>query len=405
MERRTDDQLEVGVAYLPAAVGPYLWHEFNADVVRRDLAAIAARRIPAIRVRLAWDAFMPTDRATSPHRMRDLEMMLGSARELGIRVVPTLFAQSFGDCVMLPAYAVDRRNPRTGVRCISDARVVPGGPRDIYTDPLMLEVQVRWIDELLAAFAHHPAIAAWDLGHDPASTIRPRRIAEMGSWAALLAERVHAQDEECRLTLGQGDVVRGRGVRLAALAAHVDALGLVLDPHRLPLPGDTTDADRAVFLVDLARELAGVAVPLRVDVEIASAEPADDEGDATERDTLAPDVARTLCDELLQRVSTSGAAGASAGAWSDWGERLLEAPPGDRRPSLARLGIVDSTGNSKPIADAWDDLAGRDRAIATPASFPVAIDVESYYANLPDSLRDLYASWQNDRGDAPAILR
>jgi hypothetical protein len=404
MERRGPDQLEVGVVYLPAAVGPYLWHEFSAEVVTRDLAAIAAHRIPVIRVGLSWDAFMPTDRAPSPRRMRDLETLLAAARELGIGVVPTLFVQSIGDSVMLPAYAIDRRAPRTGVRCITDARVVEGGPRDIYADPLMLEVQVRWLDAMLAAFAHHPAIVAWDLGHDPASTVRPRRIAEMAAWAALLAERVRAQEEECRLTLGQGDVVRGRGVRLAAVAPHVDALGLVLNPHRLPLPGDAQNAGRTVFVADLAQELAGPGVRLLVDVEVASGEPARGDGDsAPDLETLPSNVARTLCDELLQRLPSSGVAGVAAGAWSDWGVRLLESPPADRRPWLARLGIVDSTGISKLVAEAWDGLAARDRAVAVHEPLP-AVDVESYYANLPDSLRDLYTSWQGDRGDAPAIL-
>jgi hypothetical protein len=404
MERRGPDQLEVGVVYLPAAVGPYLWHEFSAEAVTRDLAAIAAHRIPVIRVGLSWDAFMPTDRAPSPRRMRDLETLLAAARELGIGVVPTLFVQSIGDSVMLPAYAIDRRAPRTGVRCITDARVVEGGPRDIYADPLMLEVQVRWLDAMLAAFAHHPAIVAWDLGHDPASTVRPRRIAEMAAWAALLAERVRAQEEECRLTLGQGDVVRGRGVRLAAVAPHVDALGLVLNPHRLPLPGDAQNAGRTVFVADLAQELAGPGVRLLVDVEVASGEPARGDGDsAPDLETLPSNVARTLCDELLQRLPSSGVAGVAAGAWSDWGVRLLESPPADRRPWLARLGIVDSTGISKLVAEAWDGLAARDRAVAVHEPLP-AVDVESYYANLPDSLRDLYTSWQGDRGDAPAIL-
>jgi hypothetical protein len=406
MERRGRDQLAVGASYLPAVVGPYLWQEFNADVVRRDLVAIAARRIPMIRLGLGWDAFMPSDRTPSQRRMRDLETLLAAARELGLRVVPTLFAQSIGNCVMLPSYAINRRAPRAGVRCITDARVVDGGPRDIYADPLMLEVQVRWLDALLAAFAHHPAIAAWDLGHDPASTVRPRRIAEMAAWAAVLAERVHAQDEECTLTVGQGDVVRGRGVRLAAVAAHVDVLGLVLNPQLLPLPGDARDAGRAIFVADLARALAGPDVPVIVEVEVASGDAERDEDDRRPADpvTLPSDVARSLCDELLQRLSASGVAGILAGAWSDWGERLLESPPADRQPWLAHLGIVDSTGNSKPIAEAWDALAGKERAVAAPAPFPVAVDVEAYYSNLPDSLRDLHAAWQGDRGDAPAIL-
>ncbi len=404
---RPGDQLEVGVTYLPAAVGPYLWQEFDPVRVAHDLAAIAARRIPVVRTLLSWDAFMPNDRVPSARRIRDLETLLNGAHELGLRVIPTLFAQSIGDCVLLPAYAIDRRAPRRGVRCVTDARVVDGGPRDIYADPLMLEVQVRWLDALLAGFAGHPAIAAWDFGNDPATTVRPRRIAEMAAWAGLLAERVHAQDEECRLTLGQGDVTSGRGVRLAALAAHVDTLGLAVRPQRLPLPGDPLDPGRALFIAELAQALAGPTAPLVVEVGIASGEIVDADSDAAaahDRVTAPPDDARRSADELLQRLVSAGVAGIHAGAWSDWGERLLEAPPADRRPWLARLGIVDSTGVSKPVAGAWGALAGREHAVASPSPYPSTIDSESYYANLPDSLLDVHASWQGDRGDGPAIL-
>ena len=407
MTRARTDQLEVGVTYVPATVGPYLWQEFPADAVMRDLAAIAARRISTVRVLLSWDAFMPTDRAPHPRRMRDLESLLSAARELGLRVILTLFAQSIGDCVMLPAYAVDRRAPRRGVRCVTESRVVAGGPRDIYADPLMLEVQVRWLTAMLGAFAGHPAIAAWDLGHDPASTIRPRRIVEMAAWAALLAERVHAAEEECRLTLGQDDVIRGRGVRLASLAEHVDTLGLVLRPQVLSLPGAPLDPDRAIFAVELALALAGTAIPLAVELGIASGdveETADGGAAAVDDVTAPPDDARRGADRVLQRLINSGVAGLHAAGWNDWGNRLTGAPPADRRPWLARLGIVDSTGISKPIAEAWDAVAGAEHAVGRASPYPPTIDVESYYANLPDSLRDLHASWQGERGTAPAIL-
>lgn len=407
MKRRSSDHVEIGVTYWPAAVGPYMWHEFPADTVMRDLAAIAARRVPVVRVLLSWDAFMPTDRGPNPRRMRELETLLGVARDLDLSVVLTLFAQSVGDCVMLPTYAIERRSPRRGVRCVTDARVVDGGPRDIYTDPLMLEVQVRWLDAMLAAFAGHPAIAAWDLGYDPATTIRPRRIADMTAWAALLSERVHAADEECRLTLGQGDVVRGRGVRLAAMAAHVDALGLVLQPQRLPLPGDPLDPGRAVFTVELAQALAGAQTPLTVEVDIASGDVVEAEaGDTAVQDhvTASPHGAFRAADQVLQRLIASGVAGLCAGAWCDWGERLADAAPADRRPWLSRRGLVDSTGVSKPIAEAWDAVVAREHALGESAPYPVSIDVESYYASLPDSLLDVHASWNAERGDAPAIL-
>lgn len=399
------DRLEVGVTYWPAAVGPYWWQEFDPLVAARDLTAIAARRIGVVRILLSWDAFMPNDRAPNPRRMHDLEALLTSARDLGIRVIPTLFAQSIGGCVLLPAYAVDRRAPRRGVRCISEARVVDGGPRDIYTDPLMLEAQVRWLDALLAGFAGHPAITAWDLGYDPASTIRPRRIAEMAAWAELLGGRVREQGQLCRLTLGHGDVTTGRGVRLGAVAAHVDALGLLVQPQRLPLPGDPLDPGRALFVVELAGVLAGVTVPLMVEVGVASGEPDDAaSGHAADRVTAAPADARRAVDELLQRLVGSGVAGINAAAWSDWGGRLREVPPADRRPWCARLGIVDTTGVPKPVAAAWDALCSREHAVGPHVSYAPGIDVDSYYASLPESLLDLYAAWQRDRGDTPAIL-
>jgi hypothetical protein len=308
---------------------------------------------------------------------------------------------------MLPAYAVDRRRPRAGTRCVTDARVVAGGPRDIYTDALMLETQVRWLDALLAGFAGHPAIAAWDLGHDPASTIRPVHIADMAGWAALLGERVRGQDERCRLTLGQADVVRGRAVRLAVLAEHIDELGMAVRPQRLPLPGDPLDPGRAVFVVELAHALAGPNATLRVDLGIASGQPVtalEGDTDAVDSVTAADDTAARRCDEMLQRLVTTGVAGVHSSAWSDWGDRLIAVPPSDRRPWLARQGIVDSTGVSKRIGDAWDAVISPERRVTERSAFPAAIDVESYYANLPDSLRDLHASWQGDRSDGPAIL-
>jgi hypothetical protein len=384
-----------------------MWHEFQAETVRRDLTAIAARRIETVRVLLSWDAFMPSDRAPNPRRMHDLEILLTMARELGLRLVLTLFAQSMGDCVMLPSYAVDRRRPRRGVRCVTDARVVDGGPRDIYKDPLMLEAQVRWLDALLAGFASHPAVAAWELGHDPASTIRPARIADIAGWAALLAERVHAQEERCRLTLGQGDVVRGRGVRMASVAEHVDELGLAVRPQRLPLPGDPLEPGRAVFVAELALALAGPSAPLVVELGIASGDTADAvSADARVIDdvTAPEDVAARGCNEMLQRLVSSGVAGVHSASWSDWGERLLDVPPSDRRPWLSRQGIVDSTGVSKLVARAWDELVTPERTVAARSPYPLTIDVESYYANLPESLLDLHASWQGDRSDGPAIL-
>ena len=106
---------------------------------------------------------MPTPARVEPARLRNLEHFLSVASELSLQVVPVLFVQTLGRCVMLPSYAIDVDARRGGVRAVTDAVTQPGGPRYVYTDQLMLEVCVRWIDELLGAFAGHPAI--FDVGH------------------------------------------------------------------------------------------------------------------------------------------------------------------------------------------------------------------------------------------------
>ena len=111
------------------------------------------------------------------------------------------------------------------MRAVTDAVTQPGGPRYVYTDQLMLEVCVRWIDEMLGAFAGHPAISMWDIGHDPAGGVRPQRIEHLRSWVALISERIHEREQRCMLSLSADDLVTARAVRPAVVASLVDVRG------------------------------------------------------------------------------------------------------------------------------------------------------------------------------------
>ena len=146
------------MTYWSREVGPYIWHEYDAARTEGELRAIRAAGHRTVRTHLLWDAFMPTPARVEPARLGNLEHFLSVAEGLSLQVVPVVFLQTLGACVMLPAYAIDVDARRRGVRAVTDAVTQPGGPRYLYTDQLMLEVCVRWIDELLGAFAGHPAI-------------------------------------------------------------------------------------------------------------------------------------------------------------------------------------------------------------------------------------------------------
>lgn len=407
------EALEVGATWLPSSSGPHCWLDFRPVAARADLAAMRAAGIATVRVHLAWDAFVPTHRQVSRHRLRDLDSLLESARALDMRCVLALFAQSFGDGILLPRYAVDRARPRRGVRVITEGTVEDGGPRDQWADTLMLEVETMWLETLLGSFAGHPAVACWDLGHDPATTLRPRRIAHLASWTELLGGMVRRHGERSRLTLGAADVLTPRGVRLATAAANVDELGLVVDPHRLGFGtvAGAPDLPGAAFIVELGHRLATVdrrVPPLHVVTGLAAAEPADLEAEeeapstapAIEWDVplLDPIEARRSAGELLGRLGDGGAAGATATAWTTLADRVALAAPIDVRPALARHGLARPDGELRPAGEPWSALARAEREASTPVAWPGSLDIEAYYANLPDSARDLLSAWRAERG-------
>jgi hypothetical protein len=390
------DHLTCGVTYWPAEVGPYLWHEFDAERTRRDMRRIAARGFAMVRVPLTWDAFVPSPRQVNRYRLRDLETLLQAAQAASLRVVPVLFAQSVGDCVMLPRYAVARDRPWPGVRVISDGIVERGGPRDVWADPLMLEVESLWLEEMLRAFANHPALLAWDLGHDPATTCRPRRIAELAMWAEMMGARVRATQDPCWMTLGAADVLTARGVRLAAVAPHVDALGIAVEPQAMALAGEALDVARVLFVLRVTQRLAGDDAPPVLCVTGLTAEPVV-AGEARPPSEIPPAAAAGAvrhAGALLEQLPDAGVPAALA-PWTDLGLRTLDAPPFDRRPWLACSGIAEAGGDLKPHGEVWSAAARRDTAAGPPQPWPAApFDVDGWYENLPDASNDLFARFR-----------
>ena len=292
------------MTYWSREVGPYIWHEYDAVRTEMDLRAIKASGHHTVRTHLLWDAFMPTPSRVEPARQRNFEHFVGVAAELSLQVIPVLFVQTLAGCVMLPAYAIDVDARRPGVRAVTDAVTQPGGPRYVYTDQLMLEVCARWIDEMLSAFAGHPAIAMWDMGHDPAGGVRPQRIEHLRAWTAMMSDRIHEREQRCMLSLGADDLVIARAVRPAEVARLVDVVGLDLSGNALAQVGGMLEPAAATFLAQLGKSLTGSA-PLFAHLHAAERSVAtgdDDEldGDAQTRRFVAGAV------ELAGRLRVRG---------------------------------------------------------------------------------------------------
>jgi len=386
----------VGLDYQPSSSGPFLWQAFDAAAVTSDLALIARAGFRRVRVGLAWDSFMPDAHGVDARRLGELDTLLRAALAEGLGVVPVLFVQAHGDCVLLPGRAVSRQGSRRGVRVLNDGLLEPGGPRDTWTDPLMIELADRWSRTMASNFAGHPAVAAWDLGDDPARVVRPRRIADLAAWIALVAAPLRERGEPVQLTLGAGDVLSARGVRLGALATHLDRIDIAVRPSQLRHLG-LAAASALRFLAQLAQSLAGDAGG-SIGLAVALPSPGGDDQGTDEADGAA------AVDRLLERRLEAGVGGLRATRWCDLHPRLGERAPFDRDPWLLRSGLMRLDGSAKPALEPWARAARGEPEAAPPQPWPVRLDVEAYYANLPDSLLDLVATWRREQVDEPAIL-
>ena len=347
---------------------------------------------------------MPTPSRVEPSRLRDFEHFLSVASELSLQVIPVLFTQTLGRCVMLPPYAIDVDARRTGVRVITDAVVQPGGPRYLYTDPLMLETSVRWIDTMLGEFAGHPAIAMWDIGHDPAGGVRPRRIDDLRAWMSLISGRIHEREQRCMASLSANDVVIARAVRPAMVGELVDVLGIDLAGEALAQVGGVTEPAAAAFLLQLAQSLGG-DVPLFVHIGAhhQPREQTDGDGSENTRDTDA--ASRRFADASVDALVDLGAAGVLAAMWSNPGPRAVTTPPYDRNDDMRTLGVVDAAGDVTAFGSAWLEQTRRERERTDSAPWPRDLDVDDYYAHLPESLHELRAAWERGSSEQPAMLR
>jgi hypothetical protein len=249
---------------------------------------------------------------------------------------------------------------------------------------------------MAAGFANHPALAAWDLGDDPARVLRPRRIPDLAAWVAVVGAPLRQRGDRVQMTFGADDLLRGRGVRLGSLSGLLDRIDIAIRPaqlRRLQLP----EPEALLFLAQLAQALAGDQGG-QIGLALAMPSPGGDEEGMEE---LA---AAATVDQLVERRAEAGVSALRATAWCDLHPRLRERAPYDRHDWRRRCGLLRLDGAEKPALGPWSRLARADLAAPPPNPWPPHLDVEAFYANLPASVLDLAAAWHREQEDRPAIL-
>lgn len=399
--------------------GPFGWRRIDVGAVRHEMQHIADLGCDTIRLTLTWEAFQPGMARIGSRAMRNLERVLDLAQQAGLRAIASLLHGTQGGALQLPVWATglklepqQRLTSRFGPELLvgaeglpevlSEGHLRPILVRDLYRDPEQLAAQRYLLSEVMGYFAEHPAVRAWEIGHDLDRVRAPVSNQAARDWFRRLAEWSREQQVRCLLgTVSPRGLARRDSLRPAQLADVCDALVLAVDySDPLPLNG-FWNAEALALLHALVFSLSGRSALISGLGPATRAQGGDmwieerQFGQQVYRHILDEDQQAALLEAALNRLYREGAAGVILAAYADVPELFWQAPPLDQARSERSRGIVRVDGSEKSAATVVRSFAGRLRRSALPkpdrpGSLPV--DPEHYWRNPENELRRLFAS-------------
>jgi len=150
-----------GVGYAPSKTWFYIWNDFDAGAVARDLDAIASLGADHIRMFLIWPYFQPDRKWVSPAHLERLDTLMTLAGHRGLDIELSMLNGWISGIRFLPPF--------------DD----PAAPANMYRSARMFEAQDLYFREVAKVARGHANFlgfdianemsCCWSLGHDTAA--------------------------------------------------------------------------------------------------------------------------------------------------------------------------------------------------------------------------------------------
>jgi endo-1,4-beta-mannosidase len=211
-----------------------MWARYDPDVVREELAVLAAHGCNVTRSFCYWPDFMPEPETLDEQVLKRFDDFLEAHVETGIHTIPTFLVGHMSGENWDPAW-------RQG--------------RDLYRDVWMVAQQAWFAAEIAGRVGRHPAVVGWLVSNEMPLYGGPATSDEITAWARIIVQAVRSSGATQPISLGDGAwgvEVSGadNGYSLRALAPLVDFVG----PHVYPMEDDQV---RQLLTAAFACELAG----------------------------------------------------------------------------------------------------------------------------------------------------
>lgn len=256
----------LGVNYWASHAAVYMWREWDAAAVAQDLRALAALELRTLRVFPLWPDFQPLeayvgccgelrelrgpedapgDSGLDPVMLDRFGAFLDLAEAQGCRVIVALLTGWMSGQLFAPAALANR---------------------NLITDPVAVQWEVRMVREFARRFREHPALLAWELGNECNCLARIAEPAEGWRWVQALADAIRAEDSTHPVLSGMWTQLHGQDPwRVEDLAENCDGLTAHTYPAWVPHVegwplGDTRQSLAPAAAVSMYADLGGKPV-------------------------------------------------------------------------------------------------------------------------------------------------
>ncbi|MGW1668052.1 glycoside hydrolase 5 family protein [Streptomyces sp. NPDC002324] len=334
-----------GVNYTPRRGWFHAWHDFDPGLAREDLAQIAGLGLDHVRVFHLWPLLQPNRALVRASAVDQLVRLVDLAGECGLDVLVDGVQGHLSSFDFYPEWTRSWHH------------------RNVFTDPGAIEAQALLLRTLGRALSGHPHLIGLQLGNELNNMVEhnPVSVAEVDHYLDTL------------LAAARDGLGEGRGlVTHSAYDAAWYGDDHPFTPEASARKGDLTTVHPWVFSADCARRYGPRSPQVRhlaeYGTELAAAYATDPARPVWVQETGAPEPHIPAADAPdFARATLLNAAGC-ARLWGVtwWCSHDVDRSLADFPELEYTLGLFDSRGRPKPIADALSTTVAEIHAAAVP---------------------------------------
>jgi endo-1,4-beta-mannosidase len=362
-----DDPFVLGVNYWPRRKAMYWWGDFDPGEVREEFALIRDLGLSLVRIFLLWDDFQPSPDMVAREQLANLESVCTIAADQGLALDITFFTGHMSGPNWSPRWLLDRSAPPPGRQVVSGGRVVDGGYRNPYSDPVALQAEDLLLSTVVGALHDHPAIGMWNLGNEPDLFAWPASAAAGRAWVRDRVARIRDLDQRHLITCGLhiDSLHRDNHLRVDDVFAETDVAVMHAYPMYLGWAHGALDPDVVPFSCAMTTALCGKPTLMEEfgGCTASRGEPSQTwewtaYGRPRTQFMAAEEELADYIVAVLPRLVDVGATGAMLWCFADYVPELWDRPPCDESRHERHFGLVRPDGSIKPHAEALRAFAG-----------------------------------------------